>query len=256
MNILAFGGGTDSTAIICGWIEKKLQPFDHILFADTGGERPHTYEHIERMQKFLADNGMPPITIVRKVKRDQTVQTLEENCLSANMLPSLAYGFKSCSQKFKIAPQDKFVNNIAGMKAFWKSGGKVNKFIGYEFSERRRWMKAPIEDAKYIYNYPLVEWEWSRPECIAAIERAGLPLPGKSSCFFCPASTKPEIAHLKETYPLMFQRAIAMEDNANLTSVKGLGRRFSWRDYATTLEEPTVVPCTSCVDETSDDPLA
>jgi len=152
MNILSFGGGTDSTAILCGWIERGLAPFDHILFADTGGERPHTYEHIERMQPYLAANGMPPITIVRKVKRNQTVQTLEQNCLDAHMLPSLAYGFKGCSQKFKIAPQEKYVNNLPGMKTLWKAGGKVNKFIGYEFSERRRWMKAPIEDGKYLYH--------------------------------------------------------------------------------------------------------
>ena len=58
---------------------------------------------------------------------------------------------------------------------------------------------------------------------------------------------------MKDTYPLLFMRAIAMEDNARLTSVKGLGRRFSWRDFSTTLEEPTVVPCTYCVDETSDE---
>ena len=252
MKILSFGGGTDSTAIICGWVERGLEPFDYILFADTGGERPHTYEHIERMQDYLKKHGMPPITIVRKVKRDKTLYTLEQNCLDQKMLPSLAYGFKGCSQKYKIAPQEKFVNNIPGMRKFFKEGGKVHKYIGYEFSERRRWMKAPVEDDKYIYHYPLVEWEWSRPECIEAIKRAGLPLPGKSSCFFCPASTKPEIAQLKETYPVLFERALAMEDNAVLKTVKGLGRRFSWRDYATTLEEPKVVPCMYCVDETAD----
>jgi hypothetical protein len=248
MKMLAFGGGTDSTAILCGWVERGLEPFDLILFADTGGERPHTYEHIERMQDWLRRRGMPQITIVRKVRRDGRLHTLEENCLEAQMLPSLAYGFKSCSQKFKIAPQDKYVNNLPAAKAIWKAGDKVDKYIGYEFAETRRWMKAPIEDGKYRYHYPLVEWEWSRPDCLAAIDRAGLPRPGKSSCFFCPASTKPEIAALKQTYPVLFQRALDMEANAKLTSVKGLGRRFSWREYDTTLEEPDVVPCISCAD--------
>ncbi len=248
MKILSFGGGTDSTAILCGWVERGLDPFDYILFADTGGERPHTYEHIERMQAWLTKHGLPHITIVRKVRRDGRIHTLEENCLEANMLPSLAYGFKGCSQKFKIAPQEKFVNNLPQAKALWKSGKLIDKYIGYEFGERRRWMAAPIEDEKYRYRYPLVEWQWSRPECLAAIQRMGLPLPGKSSCFFCPASTKPEIAQLKQQYPALFEKALAMEDNAKLKTVKGLGRRFSWRDYATTLEEPDVVPCISCAD--------
>jgi hypothetical protein len=248
MKILAFGGGTDSTAILCGWVERGLPPFDLILFADTGGERPHTYEHIDRMQKWLADHGMPQITIVRKVRRDGRVHSLEENCLESNMLPSLAYGYKSCSQKFKIAPQDKFVNNLPGMRKFFRDGGKLHKFIGYEFAESRRWMQAPIEDKKYFYHYPLVEWQWSRAECIAAIDRAGIPRPGKSACFFCPSSKKPEIAELKQTYPLLYARALDMEANAKLTKVKGLGRRFSWREYDTTLEEPDILPCISCAD--------
>jgi serine/threonine protein kinase len=42
------------------------------------------------------------------------------------MLPSLAYGFKSCSQKFKIAPQDKYTNNLPQPKALWKAGDKVD----------------------------------------------------------------------------------------------------------------------------------
>ena len=166
------------------------------------------------------------------------------------MLPSLAYGYKGCSHKFKIAPQEKFFNNNSQARNVWKAGGKVVKLIGYEFREERRWAKAKLEDDKYLYRFPLVEWEWSRPECIAAINRMGIPLPGKSSCFFCPASTKPEIDQLKTQYPVLFQRALSLEDNAkeNLTSVKGLGRRFSWRDYATTSEVPDVIPCMSCND--------
>ena len=43
------------------------------------------------------------------------------------------------------------------------------------------------------------------------IERAGLPKPGKSSCFFCPSMKKKEIQALWENYPDLFQRAIALE---------------------------------------------
>jgi len=249
MHVLCFGGGTDSTAILGGWKERGLPPFDAILFADTGGERPHTYEHVKRTNEWLRANGQPQITMVRKAARTVDDATLEGNCLRRGSLPGLAYGFKTCSQKYKMQPQEKWLNNSEQAKVVWKVGGKVHRYIGYEFSERRRWAKAPLEDDKCINHYPLVEWEWSRPECIDAIKRMRLPLPGKSSCFFCPASTKPEIDALKNTYPLLFQRALAMEDNAILKTVKGLGRRFSWRDYATTKEEPTVTPCLVCVDE-------
>lgn len=53
MRALAFGGGTDSTGIIGGWVERGLvgaEPIDAVVFADTGGERPETYEHVARQR--------------------------------------------------------------------------------------------------------------------------------------------------------------------------------------------------------------
>lgn len=235
MIALAYGGGTDSTAILAGWLEKGLQqtePIDVIVFADTGGERPHTYDYIDRvMQPWLARHGFPPIQIVKKGGRQET---LEENCLRMNMLPSLAYGFKGCSQKFKVEPQEKFFNNLPAARALWAQGQLVTKLIGYEFNEQRRWSRAKRFDDKYEYEFPLVDWQWTREQCREAIARVGLPLPGKSSCFFCPASTTREIDQLKKEFPVLFARALALEDNARatLTSVKGLGRRFNWREYS------------------------
>jgi 3'-phosphoadenosine 5'-phosphosulfate sulfotransferase (PAPS reductase)/FAD synthetase len=45
-NIVSFGGGTNSTAMLIGMMKKNLIP-DHILFADTGGEKEGTYHYIK-----------------------------------------------------------------------------------------------------------------------------------------------------------------------------------------------------------------
>ena len=44
---------------------------------------------------------------------------------------------------------------------------------------------------------------------------------------------KKEIRSLYHRHPDLYQRAIAIEDNArpNLTSVKGLARNWAWRDF-------------------------
>lgn len=228
MLAVSYGGGTNSTAMLVGMKERGIRP-DYITFADTGGEKPHTYTHIFHMQFWLQKNDYPPITIVRKGGNGET---LEQNCLRKNMLPSIAYGFKTCSHKYKIQPQDKFFNNLPEAKELWKAGGKITKCIGYDVDEERR-AKIP-EDDKYIYQYPLLEWEWGREECVEAIEREGLPLPGKSACFFCPSSKVNEIRWLKEKHPELMERAIAMERNAELTSIKGLGRNFRWEDVIAT----------------------
>ena len=41
MNVVSFGGGTNSTAMIVGMYLHKI-PVDLILFADPGAEQPHT----------------------------------------------------------------------------------------------------------------------------------------------------------------------------------------------------------------------
>lgn len=222
--MVAYGAGTNSTAMLVGLHERGERP-DIILFADTGGERPETYRHVGVVSEWCKEVGFPEIVTVRK---EGNCETLEENCIRMNMLPSLAYGFKGCSQKYKIQPQDKFANNNELCKAVWDGGGKVIKLIGYDAGEDHR-AKIP-EDKKYIYRYPLVEWDWGRNECIEAINRAGLPQPGKSACFFCPSSKPREILELKRNHPDLLARALAMEANAELTSVKGLGRNWAWAD--------------------------
>jgi hypothetical protein len=222
--VVAYGGGTNSTALLVGMLERGERP-DLILFADTGGEKPGTYAHTATVSNWCASVGFPRIETVRYANKAGQVITLYDKCISGKMLPSIAYGFKSCSEKWKRRPQDRYVSKWAPAQAAWDAGLKVVKLIGYDADEDRR--AGIAEDAQYAYRYPLIEWGWDRDACVAAIQRAGLPQPGKSACFFCPNSTEDEIRALP---PELQQKAVAMEDNAELTTIAGLGRRFPWRD--------------------------
>lgn len=235
MKVVAYGGGTNSTAMLIWMYEQGMRP-DLILFANTGGEKPHTYDHIKAVNAWCEKVGFPGIVITWKLGRIYVGETLEENCLRKNMLPSIAYGYKSCSLKYKVQPQDMYCNNNGDCKAVWASGSKVEKFIGYDADEERR---AKIKaDDKYDYIYPLIGADWGRDECVEAIKRHGLPQPGKSACFFCPSSKKAEILALRDQYPNLLSRALKMEEQANLTSIKGLGRSFSWREFLDKQDEP------------------
>jgi len=219
--IVAFGGGTNSAAMLIEMEKRGVIP-DLILFADTGAELPETYQFISKFSEWLEAHNMPKIDWVQYQK-----ETLEENCSRQKMLPSLAYGFKSCSQKYKIQPQDKFCNNWQPAKDCWKRGGRVLKLIGYDAGESHR-VKF-YDDKKYIYEYPLVRWGWNRSKCVDVVKEAGF-APAKSSCFFCPAMKKHEVISLANKHPALAQRAISMERNAVLTSVVGLGRNWKCED--------------------------
>lgn len=222
----SYGAGLNSTALLIECVKRGIY-VNKIVFSDTGGEKPHTYDYIHYFSDWLVSQGFPAI---EWTKKGGIQETLEENCYRMNSLPSIAYGFKTCSSKFKIEPQDRELNNWDLARAQWKAGGKVLKFIGYDADEPHR--VKNYDDKKFDVRYPLIDWDMGRNECLESIKSVGLNSPGKSSCFFCPSSKPAEILELKEQYPDLFQRALAMERQADLKKVKGLGRSFSWSRYA------------------------
>ena len=232
--VVAYGGGLNSTAMLVGMAIKGIVP-DLILFADTGdgkerpGEKPETYEYIPYFSDWLHKQGLPEVTYVRKGGANVT---LEEDCLNKKHLPSIVYGYKSCSQKFKREAQDKFINNWVPARRHWLMGGRIQKAIGYDAGEERRAHIA--DDPKYTHVYPLILWGWFRQECVDALQRAGLCIPPKCACFFCPSSKKHEVISLSVEHPELFDRAVAMERLAEAynTSVKGLGRHWTWEQLA------------------------
>ena len=226
---IAYGGGTNSTAMIIGLLRIGVTP-DIITFADTGGERPDTYAYVEMFSAWLEKHGSGPIHRVQSQDRQGNYYTLEQKCLDNKMLPSLAYGYKSCSEKHKQRPQHKFIRNHPLSRASMDRGEKIIKAIGYDAGEKKRSSKE--DDRWYTYRYPLREWGWDRKKCAEVILEEGLPLPGKSSCYFCPAMKKKEILILAKTQPKLLKRALVLEANAleNLDTVQGLGRNFAWKD--------------------------
>jgi len=236
---VAFGGGRNG-AMLLGMYERGIQP--HVItFANTGrrdrtyGEKLRTYENVDRMSKWCEEHFGIPITEVHK---DSMYQSLYDNCMETKTLPSAAYGFRSCSDKWKIQPQDKWFNNYAPAKELWAKGGKITKAIGYDAGESRRGENMK-ESAKYKFWFPLKEWGWYLADCKEAYVRHGLPEPVKSACFFCPSSTKQEVLALAKENPEQFAQAVEMERNAasGLRTVKGLGRHWTWESLVQISEQ-------------------
>jgi hypothetical protein len=242
--VVNYGGGTNSTALLVEAHRRKLRP-DIIVFADTGDEMPHTYAFLNEMDAWCARVGFPPISRVRWIRRDGSFVSLEQFSLRSASLPSKAYGMSGCTAKWKQQPIDKFIKHHQLVHAAWKKIGFVERWIGYDADEPARATRMIDKNpqptgrgvppyAKYRWRAPLIDWDMGRDECIEAIDAAGLPRPGKSSCFFCPSMKKHEIDQLREEHPELLERALKIEDTAReglRGSIKGLGRNFSWREY-------------------------
>ncbi|MBD2499835.1 phosphoadenosine phosphosulfate reductase domain-containing protein [Anabaena azotica] len=163
--------------------------------------------------------------------------TLEEECLVNQALPSVAYGHKKCSIEWKVKPQNEFVENWVIENEFTRV--PVRKFIGFHAAEVHRLIDRKtrqirsLTDGIYRMEYPLMLHGLDNLACQVLIISVGLPIPPKSSCVFCPNAKLEEIrtmkpedrakAHLIEQ---VWQDGCQKQDS----SIKGLGRRFSWRD--------------------------
>lgn len=230
--VIADGLGVNSTALLIQLARVRVRP-DLILFADTGSEKPETYGYLEVRQNWLRHIGFPELIVVRRRGVRVPDESLEDQCLRTGTLPSLAYGGKSCSLKWKVAPQDKFCNHWEPALRCWQSGQRVVKAIGYDAGPSDGRRIKDFRDAKYRFWYPLREFGLDRAACIELIRSEGLAVPSKSACFFCPATKKPELVQLQGQHPDLFERALAIEHKAfpNLRSVRGLGRSFAWTTW-------------------------
>lgn len=258
---LCFGSGVDSTAMMVALKVAGIRP-SVITFADTGGEKPPTLAHLARMQKVLERWKWPAIEICKKVPLASTGYTdLFGNCWKNETLPSLAFGMKSCSIKWKGVVQDQHLQGVQrgpqkrDAHPVWREaqarGETIVKLIGYDCgpADMRRASKAPANDGAFDFCYPLQLIGWSRQDCVRAIAHGIGPhmIPIKSACFFCPASKAWELFWLAGAYPDMFEAALSLERRA----LTGKHSRFdvvefgaSWEDLVRTSDRfPSTSTC-------------
>lgn len=225
---VCYGAGVDSTTMLVALKQAALRP-DIITFADLSAEKPPTLEHLDRMDGILAEWSWPAITRCRKETLPGTdYSDLYGNCIANETLPSLAFGLKSCSIKWKQKPQDQAIKgaksgpNAAPPHPVWidakRRGVRIVKLIGYDCgrADLRRSRNLAVADADFDYAYPLQILGWNRADCVRTITDAlGADMvPIKSACFFCPASKIWELWWLAAYHPDLLERALVLERNA------------------------------------------
>ena len=195
--VLAYGVGVDSTALLVELVSRGEAP-DLVLTADTRVEKPLTYAYLDVIRPWMAAHGIHHEIVSYTTKRFKhwpPYQGLLEMALTNGTLPSKSLGGSSCSLRYKKAPQDAFLRDWPPAIEAWARGRRVIRLIGFDAGVRdtRRYEHAAtIDDPLYECRYPLREWGWDRERCERRIEAAGLPVPPKSSCFFCIGMTPDE----------------------------------------------------------------
>lgn len=187
---LSYGGGVNSTALLILLTEMGID-FEAI-FSDHGAEYPETYEFME----LLTKRGYK-ITLINARYNGMG---LYEYSVHYKIFPCRR--FRWCTQRFKTDPINKYIEKPCVM------------YIGFDAGETNRtFNRSRVSGTEN--EFPLIDWEIDRDGCKRIIEAAGLPIPRKSGCYFCPFQSKVEFRTLRDKYPELYCNAKTMEVTCN-----------------------------------------
>ena len=229
--IVSMGLGIDSVAMVVR-LHREGVPISAILFADTVGEKPETYAYRLVLNQWLRARNLPEVELVKSRHQHGRYEGLAGNCVANRTLPSLAFGRRGCSGKWKheVLGKSRGPWKDAGLPAALDAkarGLPIYRAIGYDAGPKDARRPNIPDDRHYRYVYPLREFGMDREACIREILAAGLPVPIKSACFFCPASKPAELIWLHAVHPELFMQALQMEEIARprLDTIEGLWRK-------------------------------
>jgi hypothetical protein len=216
LRVFSFGGGVQSTAALVLAAEKQID-YPVFIFANVGedSEHPETLRYVEEYAKpYAAAHG---IELIEVRGRQDGATTLYQETLSRNTraipIPARtangAPGVRSCTSNYKIRPVGRETKRRGATN---ESPAVVGLGISLDEFQRMNTSGIPWQ----VFEYPLIDLRLTRDGCEQIIERAGLPVPPKSACWFCPFLRPSRWREMKERDPALFNRAVVFERDINI----------------------------------------
>ena len=213
LRVFSYGGGTQSTAALVLSSQGKID-FPTFVYANVGEKsEPDTLAYVRSIaMPYATAHGIDLQEIRRTVRDGSDSIELYDRVMSDRYkgvqlpmrLSNGAPARRHCTVDYKI--------NVFGKWQREHGGSKDNPAIvglGISWDELQRMRKSVDDDV--IIVYPLIDLRLTRSDCEAIIREAGLPQPGKSSCFYCPFKTQAEWQRMRHERPDRFAEALAME---------------------------------------------
>lgn len=214
LKVISYGGGVQSTAMIVLAAQGKIPDIDAALFANVGddSEYPATLEYVRNiMTPWAAERGIPVHELHRTMK-DGTTRSLYASLMSDRKtidipvrLSTGAPGKRQCTSGYKIDVVNKWLKQNGSSKT-----NPSIVCIGISIDEYHR-ASNRRPDPTQIAEYPLLDLRLDRTACTQIIADAGLPVPPKSSCFFCPFHRISVWREMRRDEPELFQKSVELE---------------------------------------------
>jgi hypothetical protein len=217
MKVLSLGWGVQSWTLAAMVALGELEPIDLAIHADTTWERKTTYDFAKRWTPWLEGKGVKVITTASantnpvRYYSGETLGDYQGVAIPAFTINDGKQGQirRQCTQDWKINAIRQLVSTELQARGLKKTSGVVEQWLGISEDE---WHRAKDSDVKYItHRYPLLERGMRRGDCVTWLERAGLEVPGKSACVFCPYHNRLAWQEMKRNEPDDWEIALKVD---------------------------------------------
>jgi len=213
LRVFSYGGGVQSTAALVLAAQGRID-FPVFLFANVGAdsEHPDTVRYISDIAiPYAAAHGIA----LHEVQRHTRKQAAPSLLVSTQQHPTeIAVPIRNaagapfrrlCTKHYKTIPISRWTKSHGATSAIPAQIG-----LGISIDE---WHRANSQNyfAWHVNTYPLLDLRLNRADCVALIVSAGLPVPRKSACWFCPFTRMSEWVRMKQEDPALFAQACAFE---------------------------------------------
>lgn len=223
--VISYGGGVQSTALLVLAVRGEI-PFHEAVFANVGDdtEHPETLRYVRSVIFPWARAHGFPLHEVRRTIRGQSVSlyrfTVERE--RAFVLPvwfahSRAHGQRNCTVDWKIQPIARWLRARGATPenpALVALGISVDEWHRARTDSGIPWERLA---------YPLLDLRLTRSDCARIVQEAGLPVPPKSACWFCPFQSDARWRVLRQQHPHLWRRAVELDEHIRARFEK-LGR--------------------------------
>lgn len=218
LRTISYGGGVQSTALV---VLAALGEIDYriALFSNVGddSEHPATVTYVRDVATPWAAAHGVEIHELHRTRRDGTTETLYGRLTreGSRSLPipvrmsNGAPGRRSCTAEFKIRVIAKWLKAHGAT-----ADDPATVAVGISTDEIHRLNNRRAEPHE-IPSYPLIDLGLSRGDCAQIIRDAGLPVPPKSACYFCPFHRPAMWAEMRRDEPDLFWRSVELERSLN-----------------------------------------
>lgn len=226
---VSYGGGVQSTALLVLAAQREID-FPLFLFSNVGDDSEHpatlTYFH-EVAMPYAEAHGIELVELRKRPKgKERTLlEALTDDTSRSIDIPawlgSGAPGRRKCTTDYKIR---RIASELKRRGATAEDPATVA--LGISLDEFQR-MRTESGIGWERLAYPLIDLRLDRAACARIMTQAGLPVPPKSSCWYCPYRGITYWRRLKRDEPELFAKGVALEQQLSARHV-ALGRDPLW----------------------------